>query len=312
MKRESAATIGTPKPASVPEGWELVRLGDIFEQVVDTGHTEDLPVLAVTLDRGVIPRSSLERKFEREVARHQYLRARPGDIAYNTMRMWQGGSGLVREEGYISPAYTVCRARRGENPDFWATAFKSDVMIRAFRAHSQGFAKDRYRLYFNHFASVPALRPSLSEQCKIANILAAVDRASESVAVVADRLRVLLSASARELFAIGLSEGSQLRSLPEGWESNRLRECGILLSGGTPNKTNAAFWKGPIPWISPKDMKATRISGSIDHVSEAAILSGSKSVPAGTILMVVRGMILAHSFPVALTGRLGNFTTIRK
>lgn len=192
---------------AVPEGWRTVRLGEVFEQIVNTGHTADLPVLSVTLDRGVVHRSSLARKMEREVERRQYLRVQPGDIAYNTMRMWQGGSGLVRDEGYLSPAYTVCRARPEEDPEFWALAFKSAAMIRAFRAHSQGFAKDRYRLYFHHFATVPALRPPLAEQRKIAAILASMEDSIDKSRRAIECQGMLKRALLGRLFEDGSSKG---------------------------------------------------------------------------------------------------------
>jgi type I restriction enzyme S subunit len=78
---------------------------------------------------------------------------------------------------------------------------------------------------------------------------------------------------------------------------------GTWLSGGTPAMSVAPYWEGDIPWVSPKDMKVSRIHDAIDHVSRAALSAGTRLVQAGTILMVVRGMILAHSFPVARAER---------
>jgi type I restriction enzyme S subunit len=83
-----------------------------------------------------------------------------------------------------------------------------------------------------------------------------------------------------------------------------LGECGAFLGGGTPSKSNDAFWKGSIPWVSPKDMKRAYIGDAEDHISEEAVeQSAVKLVPSRSLLFVVRGMILAHSFPVALTTR---------
>jgi type I restriction enzyme S subunit len=65
--------------------------------------------------------------------------------------------------------------------------------------------------------------------------------------------------------------------------------------------SNPDFWDGSIPWISPKDMKRSRLSDAIDHVTEKALANGAKVTPARSLLLVVRGMILAHTFPVART-----------
>src|SRR6185295_14009847 len=62
------------------------------------------------------------------------------------------------------------------------------------------------------------------------------------------------------------------------------------------------YWNGSIPWVSPKDMKRARIRDAEDHVSEAAVAETALEViPERSVLVVVRGMILAHSFPVAIT-----------
>ena len=90
--------------------------------------------------------------------------------------------------------------------------------------------------------------------------------------------------------------------LPMSWQWVRLGNLGGFLGGGTPSKSNAEFWKGSVPWVSPKDMKRPYISDAEDHISEAAVeQSSTKIIPVGSLLFVVRGMILAHSFPTALT-----------
>jgi type I restriction enzyme S subunit len=72
--------------------------------------------------------------------------------------------------------------------------------------------------------------------------------------------------------------------------------------GGTPSKQNPSFWtNGTIPWVSPKDMKVFRIAGAEDSITADAVQgSATKLVPAGSVLLVVRSGILAHTLPVAL------------
>lgn len=77
-----------------------------------------------------------------------------------------------------------------------------------------------------------------------------------------------------------------------------------IRGGGTPSKQRAEYWEGDIPWVSPKDMKTWIIEDSEDHITEAAIDgSSAKRIPEGSVLVVVRGMILARHWPVAITGR---------
>ncbi|MDP5239120.1 restriction endonuclease subunit S [Uliginosibacterium sp. 31-16] len=70
--------------------------------------------------------------------------------------------------------------------------------------------------------------------------------------------------------------------------------------GGTPSKENEAYWRGDIPWVSPKDMKASTLDDASDHISQEAVgRSATCVVPSDATLVVVRSGILAHSFPVA-------------
>lgn len=74
------------------------------------------------------------------------------------------------------------------------------------------------------------------------------------------------------------------------------------MSGSTPSRENKGYWGGGIPWVSPKDMKTVTISDSLEHITEEALRqTGLKLLDPPVILIVVRGMILAHTFPVART-----------
>jgi type I restriction enzyme, S subunit len=80
-----------------------------------------------------------------------------------------------------------------------------------------------------------------------------------------------------------------------------LSELVAIRGGGTPSKSNPFYWEGAIPWITPKDMKCRNLSDSIDHISERATHeSPAKLIDPGAILVVVRGMILAHTVPSAV------------
>ena len=96
---------------------------------------------------------------------------------------------------------------------------------------------------------------------------------------------------------------AQNNTEPSGWSKLPLGEIGRWLSGGTPSLAIADYWGGDLPWVSPKDMKTPRLQDAIDHISNSAVAAGATVLPAGAILMVVRGMILAHSMPVARAER---------
>ena len=91
--------------------------------------------------------------------------------------------------------------------------------------------------------------------------------------------------------------------IPGSWSLRPLGELGKWLSGGTPSMSIDSYWSGEFPWVSAKDMKASRLHDSIDHITSKAVADGARLAPAGTVLIVIRGMILAHSFPVGRAER---------
>ena len=160
--------------------------------------------------------------------------------------------------------------------------------------------------FFSEELAVPDF--SLPEQRAIAAVLDSIDEAierTEEVIAATERLR---DALLHDLLTSGLPGQHRkwrdvpgLGTIPACWEVVRLGDVGRWLSGGTPAKARADYWSGDIPWVSPKEMKARYIRGAEDHISEEGARAGSRVVPAGTIFAVVRGMILAHSFPLAVS-----------
>ncbi len=93
-----------------------------------------------------------------------------------------------------------------------------------------------------------------------------------------------------------------LGEIPEHWGPARLWRLCNATSGATPAKENPVYWNGEIPWVSPKDMKRRVIVTSEDLITRQALdETGIKLITPQVVLIVVRGMILAHSFPVAVT-----------
>lgn len=86
--------------------------------------------------------------------------------------------------------------------------------------------------------------------------------------------------------------------------SAAIGEIARFVGGGTPAKSNADFYSGDIPWVSPKDMKVWRVDSSEDMITQAAIDgSAAKLLPPETVLVVVRSGILKHTLPVGISAR---------
>jgi type I restriction enzyme S subunit len=87
------------------------------------------------------------------------------------------------------------------------------------------------------------------------------------------------------------------------WTDTTLGAITDFLSGGTPSKERADYWTGSIPWVSAKDMKRFRLDDTEDHVSEDGVANGTKLVPAGTVLLLARGMTLLNDVPICIANR---------
>lgn len=138
------------------------------------------------------------------------------------------------------------------------------------------------------------------------------DNPQKSLEIQAEIVRILdaMTAHTAELTAELTARKKQynyyrdkLLSFEDGeveWKT--LGELGTWYGGGTPSKSNPAYWEdGTIPWISPKDMGQPIVTVTEDYITEAAVKeSSTKLIPANSIAIVVRSSILDKKLPSAL------------
>ena len=152
-----------------------------------------------------------------------------------------------------------------------------------------------------------AVPGSESEQQKIADCLASLDEVIAAQGRKVEALKAHKHGLMQQLFP---REGEtrprlrfpEFRDAPE-WSESRLGQLVELQSGATPSKANPEFWNGNIPWVSAKDMKQLFLEDSEDHISSAAIESGAKTVPSGSLLILTRGMTLLKDVPICVVRR---------
>lgn len=152
------------------------------------------------------------------------------------------------------------------------------------------------------------------EQAKIAEVLSTVDRAIEQTEAIIAKQQRIKTGLMQDLLTRGIDEHGKLRTeqthefkdsplgrIPVEWEPTPFGSCGRWFSGGTPSKAVRRFWGGSVPWICPKDMKQFELRDSIDRLTDEAVSAGTRLMPVGTVFIVIRGMILAHTFPVGIS-----------
>ena len=132
------------------------------------------------------------------------------------------------------------------------------------------------------------------DQIRIATLLSKVENFISRRREQLKQLDELLKSVFLEMF------GDPVRN-EKGWDILPFHKVGHFVSGGTPSKKRADYWDGNFPWVSPKDMKVSKIEDAEDHIAESVFEETTlKRITPNHLLIVVRGMILVHSFPVAI------------
>ncbi|EIQ7137945.1 restriction endonuclease subunit S [Enterococcus faecalis] len=172
--------------ADFEEEWELCKLGEIFKERSDRSGEGEL--ISVTINSGIIKASELERKDNSSTDKSNYKVVKQGDIAYNSMRMWQGASGFSPFNGILSPAYTVISPKENIDGIFMAYMFKKHDMIQVFKRNSQGLTSDTWNLKFPTLSTIKIKMPLIEEQKKIAKLLLLLDK---TIAIKQNKLNQL-------------------------------------------------------------------------------------------------------------------------
>lgn len=153
--------------------WEQRKLGELFNERKEKSSQGEL--LSVTINSGIVKFDTLDRKNNSSADKSNYRVVRYGDIAYNSMRMWQGASGLSMYNGIVSPAYTVITPRTNTDAGFMAVNFKRKSMIQVFQRNSQGLTSDTWNLKFPVLKNIRISIPKITEQQIITELFTVIN-----------------------------------------------------------------------------------------------------------------------------------------
>jgi type I restriction enzyme S subunit len=221
---------------------------------------------------------------------------------------------LVKQKGIITSAYLKLSAKGEFNSSFLYRLLHSYDTTKVFYGMGGGL---RQSMKFEDFRRLPLLLPPISEQVTISNFLDHETTKIDNLIEKQKQLIELLKEKRQAVISHAVTKGLNpdvpmkdsgvewLGEVPRHWKLKQIRHLCTVVGGGTPSKSNPTFWMGNIPWVSPKDMKIDYISDAEDHISESAVKqSSTKLIPVNSVLIVVRGMILSHSVPVAINTNL--------
>lgn len=178
--------------------WRTQTIGDCFsERKERSGEGE---MISVTINSGIRKAKELDRTVHINDT-SKYKVVRKGDIAYNSMRMWQGASGYSPYDGILSPAYTVITPRENILSEFFAYLFKHPELIHVFELNSQGLTSDTWNLKYDKLKDIVVSLPDTTdEQLIIAQFFSRLDALISSEEKKYEKLKNLKNASLERLF----------------------------------------------------------------------------------------------------------------
>ncbi len=230
-------------------------------------------------------------------------------------------SGEIAKEikGCILPKDTVVFAKIGEAVKLNRRAITSADCLIDNNAMGLAPIQDKLRLdYFFYYmrnlkmeklaesTTVPSVRkslleeleikvPSLEEQKEIGEILDKVSVVIQTRKQEIEQLDLLIKARFVEMFGDPIYNANNLPMMC-------LNDLGVWNSGGTPSRTNPAYFTGEIDWYSAGELNTLYLEGSIEKITEEAIQeSAAKLFKAGSMLV---GMYDTAAFKMGILKKL--------
>jgi len=278
------------RPISM-SGWTRVRFDQIATQINDR---VDNPAEAgveryVGLEHLDPDSLRIRRWGEPTDVESTKLRFQPGDIIFGKRRVYQRKVAVADFEGICSAHAMVLRAKTGAVlSEFLPFFMQSDLFME--RALSISVGSLSPTINWKALAAEEFLLPPIQEQARLVEASLAIEGTVNAYREKIETLSGLRMSFLNDHFLPRLKSGVPLKSVVS------------LKSGGTPSRANAAFWGGSLPWASGKDLKVRLLNDTEEHLTEQG-WSAAKIAPKGATLVVVRGMILAHTFPVSVAAQ---------
>ena len=293
---------GLPWLGQVPAHWSVVRNGSLFGQRSQTGYSE-LPILEVSLKTGVQVRSFGAAKRKQIMSDlGKYKRAVKGDLAYNTMRMWQGALGVCPVDGLVSPAYVVARPYPNVEPRYFAALFRTGDYMAEIDSASRGIVKDRNRLYWDQFKQMQSPCPPLAEQVAIMRFLDYANGRLERTIWAKRKVIALLmeqrQAVIQRAVTFGLDPKAVLKpsgvqwlgEIPQHWEVRPLKALSVVQSGITLGKDYGRQQTREFPYLRVANVQAGFVNLSVIKTIRVPMAEARRStLSVGDVLMTEGG-----------------------
>jgi len=313
-KYDSYKDSGVEWIGEIPEEWDLWQGFQLFKEnkAKNSGMVENT-VLSLSYGRIIVkPEEKLHGLVPESFEGYQLIE--PNDTIIRTTDLQNDHTslrcGYAKDKGIITSAYLSLKPLGTASPKFTYYVLHAYDLLKVFYGMGSGL---RQNLDFRDFKRITIPIPANEDQERIVSFLdqktAEIDEAIAKKQKLIELLQEQKSILINQAVTKGLNPDAPMKDsgvewigeIPTHWEVKKLKHLSCFCSGGTPSKDIEKYWGGDIPWVSPKDMKVLNISSSQDTITSTALArTNLKLLPIGSLLIVVRGMILARKIPVAV------------
>lgn len=215
--------------------WEQRKAKEVFKALVEKGK-EELPVLSVTQDNGVVYRKDvgIDIKYDKKTL-NSYKVIYPGNFIIS-LRSFQGGFELSDKLGITSPAYTIFEPKNIDNHEnlFWKTKFKTFDFIQSLKTVTFGI-RDGKSISFSEFGDLKLCFPPKKEQQKIGQFFKQLDDTIALHQRELDSLKVMKKSLLNKMFPKNGESVPEIRfpGFTDAWEEHKLGDYIIQYSEKT-------------------------------------------------------------------------------
>ena len=267
----------------VPNEWEKVRLGDYLVKHKEVSeYNNQYPVLTSSR-RGIFLQSDY---YKQEVASEDntgYNVVPKGYFTYRHMsddNIFRFNINTIVEKGIVSTLYPVFTTR-GICDDFLLVLLNNGREFSRF-AILQKQGGSRTYIYFDKLQELKIWLPSISEQEKIAEILAGQDR----VIALKEKLLAEKQKQKKYLMQQLLTGKKRLPGFSGEWKEGELGDMVLECNdGSTPSRKNDDFFNGDINWVVVEDIRPY-IYSTKEKLSKKGVESANLKVwKRGTVII---------------------------
>jgi len=280
----------------IPEEWSAVKLGDLA--TFRTGPFGSALHKADYIDGGIplinpmhIVNGHLVPEAETSVSEQAAHRLAVFRLRFNDIVIGRRGDmgrcAVVqdRQVGWLcGTGSLIIRPSDRVDPSFLQRVLTSERSINSIEDASVG--STMVNLNQAALSGLPIPLPPLSEQRTIAEALSDVDGLLGTLEALIAKKRAIKQAAMQQL----LTGKTRLPGFSGAWETKRLGDVvDRLVGGGTPSRSNPAFWGDDIPWVTVKDFATFNPQGTQESITRLGLNnSASHVIPAGTLITSTR------------------------